>query len=308
MGPRDPMKFWEFAKVKGTKIRVDRWLSDTMGLVNDGCVYSTLFRYPAEGPKDYEIILSMFPQENYRTLTHITIYMKDVPGSSAQASRFLAEREINILNSVSLNGISDTVIIWKIMADLSFAGEADLLLEDFEQRKNNNDPSVSLIDHIVTKPAEMGRLFRSDNEYHTKEEVRRAEPCTLKGGVFDTDPGYGDILKDIDGRDVMVVADADSWILSVTFFKPGTNLIKLVFEVPDNPGSMRQAFDLLAGRNINLISVFSKIKICYQRMLLELVADIGTSRSSADELRDVLPKELETLNGIFVLKEIKELS
>ncbi|MDN5357419.1 MAG: hypothetical protein PWR17_588 [Candidatus Methanomethylophilaceae archaeon] len=302
------MKFWEFAKVKGTKIRVDRWLSDTMGLVNDGCVYSTLFRYPAEGPKDYEIILSMFPQENYRTLTHITIYMKDVPGSSAQASRFLAEREINILNSVSLNGISDTVIIWKIMADLSFAGEADLLLEDFEQRKNNNDPSVSLIDHIVTKPAEMGRLFRSDNEYHTKEEVRRAEPCTLKGGVFDTDPGYGDILKDIDGRDVMVVADADSWILSVTFFKPGTNLIKLVFEVPDNPGSMRQAFDLLAGRNINLISVFSKIKICYQRMLLELVADIGTSRSSADELRDVLPKELETLNGIFVLKEIKELS
>ncbi len=302
------MKFWEFAKVKGTKIRVDQWLSDTMGLVDGGCVYSTLFRYPAEGPKDYEIILSMFPQENYRTLTHITIYMKDVPGSSAQASGFLAEREINILNSVSLNGISDTVIIWKIMADLSFAGEADLLLEDFEQRKSNNDPSVSLIDQIVTKPAEIGRLFRSDTEYHTKEEVRRAEPCTLRGGVFDTDPGYGDILRDIDGRDVMVVADADSWMLSVTFFKPGTNLIKLVFEVPDNPGSMRQAFDLLAGRNINLISVFSKIKICYQRMLLELVADIGTSRTSADELCNVLPKELETLNGIFVLKEIKELS
>ena len=302
------MKFWEFAKVKDTKIRVDRWLSDSMGLVDDGCVYSTLFRYPAEGPKDYEIILSMFPQENYRTLIHITMYMKDVPGSSAQAAGFLAEREINILNSVSLNGISDTVIIWKIMADLSFAGEADLLLEDFEQRKANNDPSVSLIDHIATKPAEIGRLFRSDKEYHTKEEVRRAEPCTLKGGVFDTSPGYGDILKNIDGRDVMVVADADSWMLSVTFFKPGTNLIKLVFEVPDNPGSMKQAFDLLAGRNINLISVFSKIKICYQRMLLELVADIGASRTSADDLRCNLPKELESLNGIFVLKELRELS
>ncbi len=302
------MKFWEFAKVKDTKIRVDQWLSDTMGLVDGGCVYSTLFRYPAEGPKDYEIMLSMFPQENYRTLTHITMYMKDAPGSSAQAAGFLAEREINILNSVSLNGISDTVIIWKIMADLSFAGEADLLLEDFEQRKSNNDPSVSLIDHITTKPAEIGRLFRSDKEYHTKEEVRRAEPCTLKGGVFDTAPGYGDILKNIDGRDVMVVADADSWMLSVTFFKPGTNLIKMVFEVPDNPGSMKQAFDLLAGRNINLISVFSKIKICYQRMLLELVADIGTSKTSAEELRCMLPKELESLNGVFVLKELKELS
>lgn len=302
------MKFWEFAKVNGTRIKVDQWLSDTMGLVDGGCVYSTLFRYPAEGPKDYEIILSMFPQENYRTLTHVTIYMKDVPGSSAQASKFLAEREINILNSVSLNGISDTMIIWKMMADLSFAGEADLLLEDFAQRKSNDDPSVSLIDHITIKPAEIGRLFRSDAEHHIKEEVRRAEPCTMVGGVFDTSPVYGDILKNIDGRDVILVADADSWMLSITFFKPGTKLIKLVFEVPDNPGSMRQAFDLLAGRNINLISVFSKIKICYQSMLLELVADMGTSRTSADELRKTLPEELEDLNGIFVLKELKELS
>jgi hypothetical protein len=71
---------------------------------------------------------------------------------------------------------------------------------------------------------------------------------------------------------------------------------------------MKQAFDLLAGRNINLISVFSKIKICYQRMLLELVADIGASRTSADDLRCNLPKELESLNGIFVLRELRELS
>ena len=106
---------------------MDSWMSDTMGLVDGGVVYSTLFKHPAEGPKDYEIILSVFPQENYRTLTHITMYLDDVPGSSAQASEFLASREINILNSVSLNGISDTVIVWKLMADMNFAGEADIL-------------------------------------------------------------------------------------------------------------------------------------------------------------------------------------
>ncbi len=302
------MKFWEFTKVKGTKIEIDKWLSDTMGLMNGGCVYSTLFRYTGEGPKDCEIILSMFPQENYHTLTYITFYMKDVPGSSAQASKFLSDREINILNSVSLNGISDTVIIWKLMADLSFAGEADLLLEDLEKRKAAEDPSVSFIDHITIKPAEIGRMFRSDPEYHTKEEVRRAEPRTFEHGTFDISLGYGDILKNADGRDVMLVADAESWVLSITFFKPDTHLINLLFEVPDNPGSLQQIFDLLAQRNLNLISVFSKVKICYQRMLVELVADVGQTKTTAKELRETLPKELEKLNGIFTLEELKELS
>ena len=301
------MKFWEFTKVKDNKIKIKSWLSDTMGLVDGGCVYSTLFRYPAEGPKDYELILSVFPQENYRSLTHITIYMKDVPGSSAQASRFLAERGINILNSVSMNGMSDIVIIWKLMADLNFAGEADLLIEEFKRRKSENDPSVSLIDHIETVPAEVGRLFGSDSDSHTKVEIRRAYPSTMKNGIFDISKEYGDILTDIDGKNVMVVADAKSWIISITFFKPYTKMIKLLFEIPDSPGSMLQTFDLLACENINLISVFSKVKICYQSMILELVADMGKSSVSADELRDILVEKLDKLNGVFVLKELREL-
>ncbi|MGI6472067.1 MAG: ACT domain protein [Candidatus Methanomethylophilaceae archaeon] len=302
------MKFWEFTKVKNTKIEIDRWLSDTMGLMNGGCVYSTLFKHTGGGPKDFEIILSMFPQENYHTLTYITFYMKDVPGSSAQASKFLSDREINILNSVSLNGISDTVIIWKLMADLSFAGEADLLLEELEKRKTAEDPSVSFIDHILITPAEIGRMFRSDPEYHTKEEIKRAEPCTFEDGTFDIAPGYGDILKNANGRDVMLVSDAESWVLSIIFFKPDTHLVNLVFEVPDNPGALQQIFDLLARKNLNLISVFSKVKICYQRMMVELVADVGHSDTSAQKLRDVLPKELEKLNGIFTLEKLNELS
>ena len=57
----------------------------------------------------------------------------------------LASKGINVLNSVSLNGISDTVIVWKLMADLNFAGEGDLLSDSFKSLKSAEDPSVSKI-------------------------------------------------------------------------------------------------------------------------------------------------------------------
>ena len=37
------MKSWEFTKIEGNKIKIDNWLSDTMGLEDGGCIYSTLF-------------------------------------------------------------------------------------------------------------------------------------------------------------------------------------------------------------------------------------------------------------------------
>ena len=302
------MKIWEFAKVKGSKIKVDNWMSDTMGLVNGGCVYSTLFKHPDQGPKDYEMILSMFPQENYRTLTHITMYLDDVPGSSAQAANFLAEKEINILNSVSLNGISDTVIVWKMMADLNFAGEGDMLKESFESLKAKNDPSVSKIKRIDIKPAEIGRLFKTGQSTGGKEEIRRGYPSTLKDGCFDVAEQYGDVLGDLDGKNALITIDADSWIMSVTFFKPDTKLVKACITIPDCPGGITQALGIIADWNVNLISVFSKIKVCYQKMYLELFMDIGKSRMTADEIREALPKAMSDLNGVFELAEFTELN
>ena len=127
------MKSWEFTKIEGNKIKIDNWLSDTMGLVDGGCIYSTLFKYPDNGPKRYELILSMYPQENFRTLAQVTVWAEDVPGSTVQSAKFLTDQEIRILNSVSLTGISDTTIIWNILADLNFAGEGELIKERFEQ-------------------------------------------------------------------------------------------------------------------------------------------------------------------------------
>ena len=302
------MKIWEFTKVNGSSIKVDSWMSDTMGLVDGGCVYSTLFKHPAEGPKDYEIILSMFPQENYRTLTHITMYLDDVPGSSAQAANFLATKEINILNSISLNGISDTVIVWKLMADMNFAGEVDILKEEFESLKEKGDPSVSKIRRIDFKPAEIGRLFKGGKSESGKTEVRRGYPSNIVNGCYDVADQYGDILKGIDGKNVLVTMDADSWILSLTFFKEGTRLVKLGMEIPDCPGGITQALSVIADWNVNLISVFSKIKICYETMYLELVMDIGKSDKSFEDIRDSLPVVMEKLNGIFTVKELTELN
>ena len=299
------MKNWEFSKVNGNKIMIDDKLSDMMGLVDGGYIYSTLFEYVGEGPKRYELILSMYPQENYRTLTSITMYMQDKPGASAQAAKFLSSRGINILNSLSLNGMSDTTIIWRLLADLSFVGEMDILKEKFEEAKANKDPSVSLLEHIEIKPADIGRVFRVEPS-KKKNEIRRAAPVTFKDGAYDLSIEYGDILNDVDGQTVLLLEDLSSWMLSVTFFKKETKLVKMELEIPDCPGSQGQALEWIASTNVNLISIFSKVKISYQTTALELVADFSTCKYTVDEMKKEMPKALEKLNGIFELKGFEE--
>ena len=99
-----------------------------------------------------------------------------------------------------------------------------------------------------------------------------------------------------------------SWILSITFFKEDTRLVKVGMEIPDCPGSITQALSVIAEWNVNLISVFSKVKICYETMYLELVMDIGKSDKSFREICDLLPGAMDGLNGVFLVKELTELS
>lgn len=300
------MKNWEFGKIQGSEIAIDERLSDMMGIVEGGYVYSTLFEYTDKGPKKYELILSMYPQENYRTLTNITLYMKDVPGSSAQAAKFLGERGINILNSISLDGISDTIIIWKMLADLSFAGELGILREKFEALKSADDPSVSLIEQLEIKPADIGRVFRTEANVN-KNELRRGAPVTLKNGKYDFSVEYGDILCDMDGKNTLTVADVGSWIMSVTFFKEKTTLRKITIDIPDCPGSIAQCLSWIAEQGINLISVFSKVKICYQTMTLDLVADFAECDMDKQQFENALKSAFESMNGIYTLTQFEEL-
>jgi len=215
---------------------------------------------------------------------------------------------VNILNSTSLNAISDTTIIWKMLVDLSFAGEADILAETFRALKESNDPSVSKLMHIDIKQADIGRVFRSRSANSDKAEVRQGTPMAVTDDVFDTSVEYSDVLTDIDGSTAMLVVDPESWMLSITILKKDTKLVNMIFSIPDCPGSIQQVVDLLASENVNLTSVFSKVKICYQTMTLEINADLGACRHSADELRKMLPAALEKMNGIFELTEYKILN
>ena len=301
------MKNWEFTKIKNNKIRMDKWLTDVMGLAEGGYIYSSLFKYPDKGPKRYELILSMYPQENFRTLTHIDVYMEDMPGSTVQSAKFLGEQGINILNSVSLNGISETTIIWNIMCELNFAGEGDIIKERFSALRAKNDPSVSMIKYISIKPANIGRIFRKELEGQTKEEVRHGSPTTFHSGTFDLDIEYGDILNDVEGTEVMITVDPYSWLVSVVFFKSDTKLIKVNIDIPDNPGSIQTALEPLAMKKINLISIFSKVVISYQLMSLEVVADMKNSGMTLDELKEMLDAFLSEQNGIFRVADISSL-
>ena len=302
------MKSWEFTKIENNRIKIDSWLSDAMGLVDGGCVYSTLFKYPEAGPKRYELILSMYPQENFRTLAQVTVFAEDVPGSTVQSAKFLTDQKIRILNSVSLTGISDTTIIWNILADLNFAGEGELIKERFEELKESDDPSVDKINHISIKPANIGRMFREKSDLgNLKTELRKGAPVTFTDGAFDISTEYGDILNDVDGQDVMITLDPGSWLVSIVFFKPNTNLVKINLNVPDCMGSIDSALSMLAEVGINLISVFTKVMISYQTMDIEVVADLKDSRISIDELKTKLPEHLAKQNGIFELKGIQSL-
>jgi ACT domain-containing protein len=298
------MKNWEFTKIENGKIRMNRWLTDIMGLVEGGYIYSSLFKHPGEGPKMYELILSMYPHENFRNLTRIDVYMDDVPGSTVQSAKFLSDQGINILNSVSLNGISETTIIWNIMSELNFAGEGEIIKERFAKLKAEGDPSVSKITYISIKPANIGRMFRKESEGQVKEEVRHGSPSTFHSGTFDINTEYGDILNAFEGSEVMIIVDPSSWLVSVVFFRPDTKLIKVNIDIPDCPGTINVALEPLAKERINIISIFSKVVISYQMMSLEVVADMKNSKLSIPELKKMLNSYLADQNGIFEVVDI----
>ena len=302
------MKSWDFTKVEGSSIRINDWFADAMGIVEGGFVYSTLFQYPEKGPKNYELILSMYPQENFRTLARVTMYADDVPGSTVQSAKFLADRKIRILNSVSLTGISDTTIIWNILADLNFAGEGELIKEKYRELKAAGDPSVDKIQHISVSPANISRIFRTEGAANTiKTEIKHGAPITVSGNKIDLAAEYGNVLGNIDGQEVLITMDPSSWLLSVVFFKPDTDLVKINMNVPDCMGSVDTALNMLAESGVNLISVFTKVMISYQTMDIETVADIKQWKGSVDALDAKLKEYLSKQNGVFELKSIQKL-
>lgn len=302
----DKMQLWNFAKVKGSTIPIDRRLAEAMGMLEGNQVYSVLFRYDQSGSKSYELILSAFGPDSYRNLSHVTIHMRDVPGALAQAARFLSDRGVNILNSVSLSVISDLGMVWKILVDPGFYAELDLIEEDFMARIKKGDPSVSKLDHVEVQRSEIGRIFSRGSSLYSsvsgKVEQKRAGPDPLnKEGYLIPDP-FLEVLGDVNGSTVMIVADPDNWILTVTFLRRESRLVHISFSIPDSPGSVYNVTKALADEGVNLLSVFTKVHMYHQRMVLETVADI--SRCPDQEgLRSRISNYLQDLDGYYDMTE-----
>lgn len=303
------MKMWDFRKLRGSRVVIDKDISEAIGLVNGSQVYSTLFRYEQDGPKKYELILSTYAPENYRTLSQITFYMRDVPGATAQAAKFLGDRGINILNSVSMNVISDVGIVWKMLVDLGFAGEVSLIKNGFQELARRNDPSVSKLDHIEVQSSDIGRIFsRSINSgLGGKMEQMRGGPMMMDDNGFDLSRDYTEFLDELKECTTMIVAVPESWLLSVTFLRKETRLLSMRFCIPDSPGSIYRVTQVLSDLDVNLVSVFTKVVVSYESMTMEIVADIGANPRDPVELRREIDAALVYLNGPYDLTTFEEL-
>ncbi|MDD3398316.1 MAG: ACT domain protein [Candidatus Methanomethylophilaceae archaeon] len=302
------MKMWDFRKMEGSRIAIDSDISEAVGMAEGSQVYSTLFKYEEGNAKKYELILSTYAPENYRTLSQITFYMRDVPGSTAQAAKFLGDRGINILNSVSMNVISDVGIVWKMLVDLGFTGEIDLIREGFQELARRNDPSISKLDHIEVQSSDIGRIF--SRSIHSglggKMEQMRGGPMPLRDGGFDLSGDYSQYLDELRDCTAMVVAVPESWLLSVTFLRKGSHLVGMRFSIPDSPGSIYRVTQALSDLDINLVSVFTKVVISYEKMAMEIVADAGGYAGGMAELQREIESALVYLNGPYALEKFSE--
>ncbi len=299
------MRLWDFTKVRGSSIQLSERISAAMGLEEGNQVYSVLFKYEQEGSKSYELILSAFGPDSYRNLSHVTIHMRDEPGALAQAAKFLSDRGVNVLNSVSLSVISDVGMVWKILVDLGFCCELDLIVEDFVNLVKKGDGRVSKLDHIEVQRSEMSRIFTRGSSIRSgsgKMEQRRAGPDPLTDTGYSLPTCFQEILGDVEGNTVMMVADPDNWLLTVTFLRDDSRLVKISLSIPDSPGAIHRVSDSMASMGINLLSVFTKVQIYHQRMILDAVADIGRC-DDPDGIEARILHSLARLDGDYELKE-----
>lgn len=300
------MRLWDFTKVHGSSIPLSQRIGEAMGLEEGNQVYSVLFKYDQGDSRSYELILSSFGPDSYRNLSHVTIHMRDVPGALAQAAKFLSDRGVNILNSVSLSVISDLGMVWKILVDLGYTCELDLIEEDFLSLVKKGDERVSKLDHIEVQRSDIARIFSRGSSFRSgsggKMEQRRAGPDPIVDSNYSLPGCFQEILGDVDGNTVMMVADPDNWLLTVTFLRKESRLVRISLAIPDSPGAIHKVSDSLANMGINLLSVFTKVQVYHQRMVLDAVADI----SRCDEPEGLEWRILESLNrmdGDYVLQE-----
>ncbi|MDD1772760.1 MAG: hypothetical protein LUQ09_07550 [Methanomassiliicoccales archaeon] len=299
------MKLWDFGRVKDGKVRIGDSIRQRLGLEDGSQVYSTLFRYEQNGSRGHEMVLSTFGPENYRELCNLTFHMIDAPGACAQASKFLADRNVDILNSVSLSMTCGISMMWKMLVDLSYYGDSTQLIEDFNALRRTSPAALSKVEGLELSTSHISDRYtkgltapQSKIKVKTLKKVSRS-PSAIKDDSFAIPKDYLDQLDSVkEGTPVMMVGDVDSWVLSMSFLPQDCKLVEMSFEIPDRPGAIFKATEALANQNANLLAVQSRVLVYGQKMVLDLVADL----SHSEDLDKVAEKALAALGGDFKLR------
>ncbi|MCX6650540.1 MAG: hypothetical protein NT131_02630 [Methanomassiliicoccales archaeon] len=300
------MKLWDFGRVKDGKVRIGDKVRQRLGLEDGSQVYSTLFRYEQNGTRGHEMVLSTFGPENYRELCNLTFYMIDAPGACAQAAKFLADRNVDILNSVSVSMTCGISMVWKMLVDLSYYGDSTQLMEEFANTRRSSPASLSKVEGLEINTSHISDRYTkgftspqaSKIKVKTLRKVSRS-PSAIKDASFAIPKDYLEHLEGVqDGTPVMMVGDVDSWVLSMSFLPNDCQLVEMSFEIPDKPGAIFKTTEALAAHNVNLLAVQSRVLVYGQKMVLDLVADL----SHAGDLEKISQETVASLGGDFKLR------
>jgi predicted amino acid-binding ACT domain protein len=300
------MKLWDFGRVKDGKVKIGEKIRRRLGLEDGSQVYSTLFRYEQNGSRGHEMVLSTFGPENYRELCNLTFYMIDAPGACAQASKFLADRNVDILNSVSVSMTCGISMVWKMLVDLSYYGDSTQLMEDFASLRRTSPAALSKVEGLEINHSHISDRYTKGMTGPTSGRIKvkplrkvARSPSLISDGNFTIPKDYLEHLDDVkEGTPVMMVGDVDSWVLSMSFLPQDCQLAEISFEIPDKPGAIYKATEALAAQEVNLLAVQSRVVVYGQRMALDLVADLH----KAGDLDQVVSKALGSLGGDFKLR------
>ena len=304
------MKLWDFGRMTSGRITVSSKVGEPLGLVDGSEVFSSMFKYEVDGKEAYEIVLSPFGPENYREIAYVTMQVKDEPGALAQAAQFLKSLNIDILNSETVSSIPNAVMIWEMLVDLSFFGDSSSLRREFDEAKDANDPSLSMVDCLEVESSDLATRYTLgaslDQKSVKTKALRKTEKkaSIIKDGSFELPQAYLNFL----GRNsaqVMLIGDPDAWVLSAVFLDDEANLCKVKVDLPDRPGSLHEIMKVLGEQKINVLAGYTNVLVYYERMTSELVVDIRrSSAKTAEELREALKGRISSLGAQFSLVDV----
>jgi len=304
------LKLWDFGRMQDGKIKISPKIGEPLGLVDGSEVFSSMFKYEINGKSSFEIVLSNFGPENYREIAYVTFQIRDEPGALAQAGQFMKSRNIDILNSETVSSVPNVMMVWEMLADLSFFGDSLALKKEFDDAKSANDPNLSMVDCIGVEASDLATRYTRgaavDNAKVKTKALRKTEKkaTVIRNGVFELPQAYLNFFGK-DTAPIMLIGEPDTWILSVAFLNDDAKLQMLSIDLPDRPGAIYEIMKVLGDESINVLAGYTNVLVYYERMTCELVVDVRNTASKVKgEMKEHLKEKIANLGPSFNLTDM----